>query len=150
MNSPAASRLPVVQVGCEVLVELITETGVERLQFDIVLDEYADFARGFLGAQTPLARAVLGQPVGAEVPYCQGDVVAVKVLTAAPSSRAPQADVAERRQEVTRKAVEQSDMTSAMIFASSFSGKWGDYDPKGIEHWESDEPEAESGDQERD
>jgi len=31
-----------------------------------------------------------------------------------------------------------------MIFASSFSGKWGDYDPQGIEKWElkpsSDDP----------
>jgi hypothetical protein len=38
-----------------------------------------------------------------------------------------------------RQAVEQADRTNAMNFASSFSGKWGDYDPQGIEKWD-DEP----------
>jgi hypothetical protein len=150
MDKAAASRLPVVQVGYEVLVELVTEEGTEQMQFDIVLDEFADFSLGFLGAHTPLARAILGQPVGAEVPYRQGDALSVRILAAAPSSRAPQTDVAERRQEVLRKAVEQSDMTSAMIFASSFTGKWGDYDPQGIAHWEGDESGTERGNRSQD
>jgi hypothetical protein len=35
-------------------------------------------------------------------------------------------------------------MTNATIFAPSFSGKWGDYDPQGIEKWEPEPPAADS------
>jgi hypothetical protein len=31
-----------------------------------------------------------------------------------------------------------------MIFASSFSGKWGNYDPDGITHWEETPPDEDS------
>jgi hypothetical protein len=34
------------------------------------------------------------------------------------------------------------DQTNAINFASSFSGKWGDYDPAGVEKWEEAEPDT--------
>ena len=44
--------------GMHVEVELIGENGLsEPLAFDLVPDEQADFANGFLGAGTPLATA---------------------------------------------------------------------------------------------
>jgi hypothetical protein len=131
----------VVKTRTFVQVELVFETGLERLEFDIVPDGMADFPRGYLGESTPLAQAILGQPVGKTLPYHQGDALSVKVLNVRNSSNLPDENPSARRQETIRKAVEQSDRTSAMIFASSFSGKWGDYDPKGIEGWEKDSEE---------
>lgn len=46
-----------------------------------------------------------------------------------------------------RKAVAEVERRDAILFASSFSGKWGDYDPSGMEHWEG-EDESKIGDSE--
>ncbi len=127
-----------VKVRTFVQVELVCETCIEHLEFDIVPDELAAFPHGYLGESTPLAQAILGQPAGAVVPYHQGDALSVKVLSVRDSQDLPEDNLAVKRQEKMRKAVEKSDRTNAMIFASSFSGKWGDYDPKGIEDWEKD------------
>jgi len=133
-----------VQPGLLVQVEIAYQPGAElekeRLEFVIVPDELADFPAGFLGQGTPLAQAILGEPVGQVVPYFSGDAQSVTILSASPTSMTPSQETAARRQERYRQALEQSDRTSAMIFASSFSGKWGDYDPQGIEKWETDEP----------
>jgi hypothetical protein len=118
--------------GMHVVIAFILGQGEELLEFDIVADEVADFARGFLGAGTPLATAIDRQPVGAVIPYSADDVNEVRILELSPSQVTPPANVQERRQEVLRKAVEASDRTNAVIFASSFSGKWGDYDPTGF------------------
>ena len=45
----------------------------------------------------------------------------------------------ERRQEILDRAVSESDRTNALNFASSFSSKWGGYEPEGIEDWEEDD-----------
>jgi hypothetical protein len=143
MNAPETSS-PIVQPGLSVQVEIAYHPGsepeTERLEFVIVPDELADFPAGFLGQGTPLAQAILGEPVGRTVPYFTGDALSVTILSASQTSRAPDQETAARRQERLRRALEQSDRTSAMIFASSFSGKWGDYDPQGIEKWDPDAP----------
>jgi hypothetical protein len=130
---------PTVQPGLCVQVEITyqpeAELEKERLEFVIVPDELADYPAGFLGQGTPLAQAILGEPVGRVVPYFTGDALSVTILSASPTSRAPSPDTASRRQERYRQALDQSNRTDAMIFASSFSGKWGDYDPQGIEKW---------------
>ena len=124
-------------VGMHVDLVLITETGTEPLAVDIVPDSSADFARGFLGEGTPLAQAIQGKAAGNTVPYHAGDIHTVKILSVQPSTSLPPPDVAERREATIRKAVDESDRTNAIIFASSFSGKWGDYDPDGIgKTWE--------------
>ena len=109
----------------------------------IVPDAGADFSRGLLGESTPLAQAILGQAAGSLLPYTAGDARSVHILAVeAPDAPPPTEAVARRRAETLRQAVEQAQRTDAMIFASSFSGKWGDYDPKGIEQWETGlEPE---------
>ncbi len=129
-----------VQPGLLVQVEIAYSPGSdiekERLEFVIVPDELADFPAGFLGQGTPLAQAVLGEPASSAVPYFVGDALSVTILSINETDRIPSQDTAARRQERYRQALEQADRTSAMIFASSFSGKWGDYDPQGIEKWE--------------
>lgn len=132
-----------ISTGMHVEVELITAEGAEPLAFDIVPDASADFARGFLGENTPMARALMGRQPGERVAYSQGDILAVYVRSVAPAKEAPPPNVVERRKETMRKAVEQSDRTNALIFASSFNGKWGDYDPTGFtEDWDQSSDKA--------
>jgi hypothetical protein len=128
-----------VEPGLLIQIELICEGSLEQLEFIIVPDEQSDFSAGFLGAGTPLAQAILGKPVDEPIPYFVGDVRLVRVLSISKTDKALPQDIASRREERLRQAIEQSDRTNAMIFASSFSGKWGDYDPEGIEAWDEKE-----------
>ena len=129
MTAPAP-----VAAGMYVEVELVGQNGEsDRLAFTIVADEQADFAAGFLGAGTPLARAILGRAVGSEVPYPVADMRSVRILSAAPSDKTPSEDVAARREAVVREAVNQSKLIDALMVATSVSNKWGDYDVDGID-----------------
>jgi len=124
------------ETGTHVAVELLDASGgSERLEFDIVPDAAADFTRGFLGEGTPLARAIAGKPAGSELAYKQADIVRVRILSVAPARSSPDAEAAQQQDAVVRKAVEEAERTDAILFASSFSGKWGDYDPEGMDHW---------------
>ncbi len=126
-----------VQPGTHVVVELLDAHGEsEQLEFDLVPDQAADFSRGYLGAGTPLAKAILNKPAGATLPYRQADILQVRVISVAPAESLPVDDLTQQREQAARKALEQVQRTNAILFASSFSGKWGDYDPDGIEHWD--------------
>ena len=119
-----------VALGTQVEVELIGEDGAsERLTFDLVPDEQADFANGFLGAGTPLARAIQGKRAGEAVAYRLGDVVSVGVMSVNATARIQEEDVAAKRQAVIQQAVAESDRISDMVFALAVGSKWGDYDP---------------------
>jgi hypothetical protein len=123
-----------VHEGTHVEVELIDATGrAEHLAFDIVPESEADFPAGFLGAGTPLARAILGKRAGSVVPYGLADVVAVRVLSVEPSQRAPEPGAAEAREAMLREAVNKSNLEDAVRLALTVDVKWGDYDPEGIE-----------------
>jgi hypothetical protein len=108
-----------------------TDGEVERLSLDLVADSAADFERGFLGESTPLAKAILGQTAGSSVNYSAGKV---RILSVAPSQKEAPADAAKKREETIQKAVSDSERTNQILFASSFSGKWGDYDPDSIKN----------------
>ena len=126
--------------------ELSDNSGVvDRLSVDIVSDRSADFKAGFLGESTPLARTILDQPAGRTVQYRVGDLQTVRILSVSPSQAQADENAAARRQEAIQKAVAESDRTNAILFASSFSGKWGDYDPQGIEQWNKDEEDKNAG-----
>jgi hypothetical protein len=131
---PQDEGQPVVHVGTRVEVEMIDEAGgVERLAFDIVPERAADFSAGFLGARTPLAQAILGEPAGSVAPYALADVVAVRILSVEPSTRAPAPGAAEAREAALRGAVDRSNLEDAVRLALTVDVKWGDYDPEGIE-----------------
>lgn len=122
-----------VDLGTHVEVELIDETGAsEPLAFDLVPDEQADFANGFLGAGTPLAQAIWGKSAGEVVAYRVGDVVSVRVIKVTVAERTPAEDVAAKRQAVIDQAVAESERISDMVFALAVGSKWGDYDPGGM------------------
>ena len=119
-----------VGLGTHVEVDLIGEEGAsEYLAFDLVPDEQADFANGFLGAGTPLAQAIWGKCAGEHVAYRLGDVIGVRLVTVTPAVRIQGEDVAARRQAVIQQAVAESERISDMVFALAVGSKWGDYDP---------------------
>lgn len=121
-----------VDLGMHVEVELLERSGAgERMAFDIVPDQEADFAHGLLGASTPLAKALIGNKADSVVPYAVDELVAVRILSLSPSV-AQIEDAAARRKEAVKKAIRDAERTNAIVFASSFSGKWGDYDPDGM------------------
>jgi hypothetical protein len=134
-SSAAAASLPV-GIGVHVELELVDEQGqCEPLAVDIVQAQAADLAQGFLGANTPLARALRGQTASSEVPYVMGDIRRVRILRVTPSQTIAPADAKERREAVLQKALSDAERTNAEMFAASFSSKWGDYDPQGIADW---------------
>ncbi len=136
-SASQGSTITVVSIGCQVDIEMQYETGeTERLTFNVVPDQSADFVHGFLGAGTPLARAILGQPSGSVLPYRVGDVLMVRVLQIKASSVPAPNGVEARRKEVEAKAVRDAEKVNAMIFASAMNSKWGDYDPQGMDHWD--------------
>jgi hypothetical protein len=119
--------------GRNVALELIDETGSpEIMEVLIVPDAYADLAKGYLGEGTPLARAILEKTAGQTVEYHMGDIQAVRILAVSEAQMGPDESIAERREQTMRAARDQSDLTSVMLFASSFNGKWGDYDPSSL------------------
>jgi hypothetical protein len=119
--------------GAHVELELIDASGErEGLSFDIVPDKLADFKNGFLGEKTPLAQAINGHFADERVPYQVDEIVEIHILDVQRSQASPDKGIEARRQAALRKAVKQSDLTNAVLFASSFNGKWGDYDPTGL------------------
>ena len=125
-------------VGTHVEVALLTETGAsEQMAFDVVPDSKADFGAGFLGAGTPLAKAILGHPAGSHLPYEAADIVQVHILGVTPSTSAPPDDVAANRQAAIDEAVSKSNLADTLQLALTVDVKWGDYDPEGIEkNWD--------------
>ena len=102
------------------------------LSVDIVPDESADFAHGFLGASTPLAKILLGEKSGVTIPYLRDDIFAIEIVSVAISTNKPPEDMREKQQAKMKETMREVEHTAAVVFASSFSGKWGDYDPDSL------------------
>ena len=140
MAHQAENSLPA-GTGRHVDLEMVTEGGeVERLALDIVADEAADFERGMLGENTPLAKAISGATAGSVVPYRVGDVLEVRILAVTAELSGQPVDLTKRRQATERKAIRKADQTNLIIFASTVDSKWGDYD-SGIIQDEDEEAE---------
>jgi hypothetical protein len=123
-----------VGLGCHLVVTLVDEQGGrESLAFDLVPEEAADFARGQLSEKSPLGAALRGRFAGDEVDYRMGDVVRVRIESVGPAQQEADKDAAARRQAVLDEARRKAERTNADMFASSFSGKWGDYDTEGMD-----------------
>jgi len=125
-NTPEPSRQ--VGLGTHVEVELIDQQGNrEPMTFDLVREQMADLERGLLGENTPLAKAIRGKAVGSTVPYNMGDIRRVRIVSVQPSALEDPVDAEARRQAILKKAIDDAERTNAEMFASSFTGKWGDY-----------------------
>jgi hypothetical protein len=128
---------PPVKIGTHAVLDLIDESGNrERLELDVVADAAADFDAGLLGIGTPLGKAIAGRRAGTTAPYKMGDLRQVAIIEVRPATAAPPPDAAERRQAALDKAAQEIAKTNAQIFASTFEGKWGGYNPDGMDHWD--------------
>ncbi len=122
-----------ISVGSQVEVILRDRNGQqERLSVVIVPAEAADFAHNFPGENTPLAQALLGEKAGTVIPYLKDELYSIEVVTVTKAASMPVGDAASKREASLKKAMREVEDTNAMVFASSFSGKWGDYDPDSI------------------
>jgi hypothetical protein len=134
---------PPVKIGVQVVIELIDEAGGrEQLTLAVVADEAADFDAGLLGIGAPLGQAIAGRRAGSVAPYRRGDLREVLILSVRPLAAPAATDAAERRQASLDKAAQAIAKTDAQIFASTYEGKWGGYNPDGMEHWEDEPPPA--------
>jgi hypothetical protein len=122
-----------IYTGTQVELELIDKVGErEKLSVDIVRDDLADFKNGFLGEGTPLALAILGKKGGVTVPYVVDELREIQIVSVRKSTRAPDPGAPARREAQLQKAVKQSELKNAIGLATSFSSKWGDYDPSSL------------------
>jgi hypothetical protein len=127
------SQPDIITVGCEVEIELNDRSGnKDRMKVVIVDEKAADFTHGYLSENTPIAKALLGEKSGTTVPYLKGDILSIQILMVNLPTKKPPEDAAEKRDAMMKKTMREIQDTNAIIFASSFSGKWGDYDPESI------------------
>jgi hypothetical protein len=127
------AKLDTISVGCEVEIELVDRAGnKERLKVIIVEDKSADFTQGYLSKNTPLAKTLVGEKAGVTIPYLKDDILSIQILSVTKSDYQPPEDAADKREAMMKKTIKKVQDTNAIVFASSFSGKWGDYDPDSI------------------
>lgn len=119
-------------LGCQVDLELHLDEEPELLTLTVVPDAQADYYAGFLGESTPLAKAILGQAVGAAVPYQDGRVIirSIRIADLPPEQAKENAAKRQEQLEQTHKEIAK---TNAILFSLTVESKWGDYDPDGIE-----------------
>ena len=116
-------------IGTRVELELVGDSQViDRMAVDIVFDKSADLDQDFLGASSPLAKAIIGKPVGTTVDYAMGDITHVHIVSVVRSERTPPADAADQRQAILDEARRKAERTNAEMFASSYGSKWGNYE----------------------
>lgn len=119
--------------GTRVEIELTARDKTrETLQCVLVNDDAADFAKGLLSVNTPLAKTILGHTAGETLAYTQGDIVQIKILNVQRAPDAVASDAGEQRDETLRRARDKAELASMVSFALTFDSKWGDYDPEQI------------------
>jgi hypothetical protein len=131
MNNPL--ERDVIGLGSQVEVLLTDRIGhTERFTVIIVPDEIADFNHGLLSQNTPIAKALMGEKSGHVIPYLKDDILSIEVLSVTKPDTLPETEAAKKRKAKYLEAKREVEDTNAMVFASSFNGKWGDYDPDSI------------------
>ena len=128
---------PPIAAGTHAVLELVSYSGAaEELAVDIVPDTAADIDAGLLGVGAPLAKAILGKRAGSLTPYSTGDLREVRVLSVTWADEDVARQSTERRQDALGRTARAVAKTAAETFASTFEGKWGGYNPDGMEHWD--------------
>lgn len=139
-NSNCSELDKIVQVGCQITLEIVYRSGSrEQLEFDLVPNDQADYQNGFLSASTPLGKTILNEKIGVLIPYFTDDITAVQINSIQPSIRVPNIDISTHRKSTMADIKDQIEFRNAQLFASSADTKWGNYDPDGLdfETWKS-------------
>lgn len=122
-----------ITIGTRVEIELLARDKTrEKLILVLVNDDAADFDKGYLSINTPLAKTILGHAVGETLAYLQGDMLQVKILAVENAPATTMTDAAEQRDETLRRARDKAELANMVSFALTFDSKWGDYDPEQI------------------
>lgn len=122
-----------ITIGTRVEIELLARDKTrEKLILVLVNDNAADFDKGYLSINTPLAKNILGHAVGETLAYLQGDMLQVKILAVENAPATTMTDAAEQRDETLRRARDKAELANMVSFALTFDSKWGDYDPEQI------------------
>lgn len=120
--------------GTRVEIELVDEHGgVEAEAFDLVAERAASIDEGLLSVTSPLGKAILGKAAGSEVVYVMGDIRRVRIVRIGAAQGQADPEAAERQRAAVEEARRKAERTNADMFASSFSGKWGDYSTDDME-----------------
>ena len=90
---------------------------------NLVPEGEADFYSGYLGEHTPLAEAILGRPAGSLTSYYANGLQRVKILSVTPFDPDEARGAADDRKAAFQQAVTDAERTSAIVFASSYTGK---------------------------
>jgi hypothetical protein len=128
------SELRVSPGTCVEINLLSRDGGREHLMFDLVPDEKANFQSGFLGASTPLAKAIMGEKAGVTVPYFIDELMGIEIVSVQESIRVPNENAARQRDTSIQNAKDQIEFTNALLFAASVNTKWGSYDADGLDY----------------
>lgn len=124
-SNPAPRRA---MINTRVELELITEKGArEPLVIQLADDSAANIDEGWIGLETPLGRAIRGQPEGAQIAYRMGDIRSLRIVRVSDVDAPPPADAVERRQAILDEARRKAERTEQEMFSSSYTGKWGGY-----------------------
>lgn len=108
--------------------ELITDAGEkERMTVQLADSRNANWDEGWLDIESPLGRAIRGQPEGARIPYVRGDIRMVQIVAISPVDELPAEDAEARRQQILDRARRKSERATQEIFSSSYGSKWGGY-----------------------
>lgn len=134
-----------INLHCHVWVELVDQAGQsEQEEFNIVEAENADLKSGLLGEDTALGRLLMGRHAGDKLRYRVGDLKEVRILRVEAEEGSISSKAAEHRRKDVRKAVEQSEITNQMIFATASGSKWGDYEVDVEKLLKDEEPDDET------
>lgn len=119
------------QAGLDTVVTLalLNETGeTEEVRYQLAPAAAGNLDEGFLGEQTPLAKAIRAKRAGDVIAYSLGDIVEVRIISVEPADRRADPDAAARRQAVLDEARRKAEQTNAEMFAASYGSKWGGYE----------------------
>ena len=124
-------------LGTHVDLDLLDESGASNISPSISSQTAPPTTPAASSAKARLcAKPIRGHVAGDLMAARVGDACQVQLLAVRPGTPVSVAQIAAEKQAILDKAIRESDRTTAAIFASSFSGKWGDYDPDGIANWD--------------
>jgi hypothetical protein len=128
------SRVNTAKMGCHIDLLLIHRSGKQnRLDFDLVPDDQADFENNFLGISTHLAKTIIGESPGYVIPYFTDELKAIKIISVRTSIRKSETGKNDHRKEILNQTRTQIEFRNAVLFASSTDTKWGSYDADALD-----------------
>ena len=116
-----------VSVGMHLVIEMQDPAGTnERLEFDLVRHEQADFSKGLMSERAPLAQAIQGHLRGETISFVlpTGAQQTALIVNITPSNREPSPDVDRvqvlktAKDKITKRESKQTALTAELHYGS--------------------------------